>query len=471
MHISNRCLARMAGVSAAGFVGLILSLDQASAGAFAIREQSTVSQGTSYSDAATCGTGKSISHMFFNPAAVTCSKSKSVTETSNSLILPKSEVTTNAAGTNPFTVGLGSPGDIAIDAFVGSSFGATRLTDNIYVGLGISAPYGLRTKADNPHAGVFYGATSEALSVNLTPTIGFNWQDKFSFGAGLQMQYLDVRLTNAIPGLPGVPPAAVGTVELKAEDWDFGFTLGAMFRPFEGTQIGIGYRSRIGHDLDGALRGPLGFFASNPLLAPVALTNAGGLAAQTEVTTPDVVTISLTQKVTDQVTLSASYEWTNWSVFDTFAVTSNQTPTGLTGITLPFEYVDGHLFSVGGEYQYNEKLAVRAGIGYELSPIEDDTRAIRLPDNDRLWLSAGGTYDPTEYLSISGAYSFLTAFDTPIDINAANGNPVFNASAFAGNYSGDVDANVHIFSVSAKVKLDKVPFLKGLFDNGKKGIF
>lgn len=451
-----------------GILSLGLSVEVAFAGAFAIREQSATSQGTSYSDAATCGTGKSISSMYFNPAGVTCADSKSVTESVNSLILPKSEITTNNAGTNPFTIGLGSPGDIGVDAFVGASYGATRLTDNVFLGLAVNAPFGLRTKADVPHAGVFYAATSEVFSLNFNPIIGFNWGDKFSFGAGLQAQYFDVRLTQAIPGLPGVPAAAVGGIELKAEDWGFGFTLGGMFRPFEGTEVGIGFRSGIKHTLDGALRGPVGFFAGNPALAPLALTNSTGLTTEAKIRLPEILTLSLSQEVTDALTLSASYEWTNWSVFDTFDVTSPQTATGATGITLPFEYNDGHFFAVGAEFQAMEKLALRAGIGYEISPIDNSNRAIRLPDDDRLWLSAGATYDPTDYLSFTGAYSFLTTFDTSINITPSN--PIFNASAFAGTYSGSVDASVHILSVSAKVKLDKVPFLKGLLDNGKDSL-
>lgn len=439
------------------------------AGAFAIREQSAHGQGTSFAGAGVCGPHNSISSMYFNPAGVTCVDSKSVTESVNSLILPRSEITTNVAGTNPFTLGLGSPGDIGVDAFVGASYGATRLTENVYLGLAVNAPFGLRTKANFPHAGIFYGATSEVFSLNFNPVIGFNWGDKFSFGGGFQAQYFDVRLTQAIPGLPGIPAPAVGGIELKAEDWGFGFTLGGMFRPFEGTEFGIGFRSGIKHTLNGALRGPLGFFAANPALAPVAATNSGGLAVESKIRLPEMLTLSLTQEVTDALTLSASYEWTNWSVFDTFAVTSTQTPTGTTGVTLPFEYQDGHFFAIGAEYQAMERLALRAGVGYELSPIDESNRAIRLPDDDRLWLSAGATYDATDYLSLTGGYSFLTTFDTSINITPAN--PIFNASAFAGAYSGEVDASVHIVSVSAKIKLDKVPFLKGLLDNGKDSLF
>jgi long-chain fatty acid transport protein len=86
----------------------------------------------------------------------------------------------------------------------------------------------------------------------------------------------------------------------------------------------------------------------------------------------------------------ATIEWTNWSRIGSSVVSGAPVPT-----TLPFQYEDGWLFSLGAEYQWTEQLAVRGGVGYEKSPITDDVRIPLLPDNDRYWLSAGGTYKLT----------------------------------------------------------------------------
>ena len=74
-----------------------------------------------------------------------------------------------------------------------------------------------------------------------------------------------------------------------------------------------------------------------------------------------------------------------------------------------------------------------------------------LPDNDRYWLSVGGTYHGHDenHRSIL-AYSHLFVKDTPINISSA-ANPWFDpASAYAGNVYSHVD----IISVGLKYRWD-----------------
>ena len=81
--------------------------------------------------------------------------------------------------------------------------------------------------------------------------------------------------------------------------------------------------------------------------------------------------------------------------------------------TIPFQYQDGWFFSGGAEYMWNERLTLRGGVGYEKSPITDDVRIPLLPDNDRYWLSIGGTYRLTPKITFDVAYSHLFVKDTP----------------------------------------------------------
>ena len=98
---------------------------------------------------------------------------------------------------------------------------------------------------------------------------------------------------------------------------------------------------------------------------------------------------------------------------------------GATPVALPFQFKDGWFFSVGAEYMWSPALTLRGGVGFEKSPITDDVRMPLLPDNDRLWLSAGGTYQWSPKISFDLAYSHLFVKSTPINITAASGNPWF----------------------------------------------
>ncbi len=138
----------------------------------------------------------------------------------------------------------------------------------------------------------------------------------------------------------------------------------------------------------------------------------------------------------------AGLEWANWSRFDNVVVTGGPAP-----IPLPFLFNDGWFFSAGAEYMWNQQVTLRGGIGWELSPLDDANRSFRLPDDDRLWLSAGASYKANDRYSFDFGYSFLTTFDTQI-VPAAAGGPLGN-----GPFGADVDANVHILSAALKVKL------------------
>ena len=63
---------------------------------------------------------------------------------------------------------------------------------------------------------------------------------------------------------------------------------------------------------------------------------------------------------------------------------------GRTNTTLNANWRDGWFVSIGLEFDYSEALTFRTGIAYEKSPIrEASQRLTAVPDNDRIWLSAG----------------------------------------------------------------------------------
>ena len=399
-------------------------VSEADAGAFAIREQSAYGQGMSFAGAATCG--KSIAGTFWNSAVVTCAQGLDV-EGTLSLILPNTEITTA-----PFPASLlgpgsplffgGDPGDIGENAIVPATTVAYNFDDRWYFGATINGQYGLKTDTRFTHAAQIYGRESEVFSLNVNPVVGYRINDTFAVAAGVQIQYFDVTLSQAV----GIAPTAPSAV-LNGDDIGFGVTAGLLITPTPNTEIGIGFRSAIKHSLEGTLAIPL----------------VARLPIEVDPTLPEMISVGLRHRFTDTFTLLGTVEWTNWSRFGTFNVINQL--NGLPVSQLPFEYRDGWFFALGGEYDWNEHWTFRAGAAWERSPIDDVTRAIRLPDDDRLWLSAGLSYNWSERLRLDFGYSFITTFDTQIRIGP--GNPVYVPPV---TFTADVDANVHILAVGLK---------------------
>ncbi len=113
-------------------------------------------------------------------------------------------------------------------------------------------------------------------------------------------------------------------------------------------------------------------------------------------------------------------------------------------VTIPFQYKDGWFFALGGEYQWSDRLTLRAGAAYEISPIDDRVRIPLIPDNDRVWASIGASWQVWKGFSFDLAYTHIWVQDPSINITAVSGNPWFDGV----NYIGSVNAHVDVLSLA-----------------------
>lgn len=418
-------------------LGALAVASNAQAGGFALREQSTVGLGMAFAGAAAGGAG--VASMFWNPATITMNPGWAG-EQSFTLIAPYAKIkTTGSAIPGVF----GDAGNISQSALLPAGAGSIQLTDRLFVGLVTGAPFGLVTKPNDTWRGELYGRSSRVSSFNATPTIAYKFNDWLSVGAGLQIEYFKTRLNSALPLTAS--PATYPSFGLEGDNTSVGFTAGVTLTPMAGTTIGLGYRSSIEHDLDGTAGAASVFTPSTPIKA--------------KIHTPDMVTLGVSQVINDRFTLNGGVEWTNWSRFGTFPVYNANTgaPYTLLGspVSLAFRYKDGWYFSLGGEYKVDPHWTVRAGLGYEISPIRDETRSVRLPDSNRFHVAVGASYKWSDQLSIDVSYAHLFTGGPKIDI--VPGNPAYNA-AF-GPYHATVDSSVDIVSVGLSYKFDS-PFIK-----------
>ncbi len=413
-------------------VALAASASTAYAGAFSLREQDTVSQGTAFAGSA-AGSG-GLSAIYWNPALLTQHSGINLQQNFSG-IFPQGKITTTGgfgAGA-PFNL-VNSPGDVAQNALLPSGAMSYQVTDKIFVGLTANTPFGLVTKTPFGSANQTYGTSSRIFSLNVTPSVAYRFNDFISVGAGLQVQYFRTVLKSAT-GL-GFPTPA-GSAILKGDDTQVGYTLGATITPFKGTNIGIGYRSGFDNKLSGSLATPA---SVTTISAPVNL--------------PGILSVGLTQDITAQWQAMAGFEWTNWNRFSSFPVTATSGPAaGFVINNLAFGYKDSYYFSAGAAYKYNPNWTFRGGVGYEISPITDTTRATRLPDTDRLWLALGASYQLNDKLTFDASYSH--AFGVGGDkINIVDAsNPAFKAPV---SYTGKVNASVDIFSVGLRYHFGEV---------------
>lgn len=390
-------------------LGALVAASPAFAGSFGLREQSTVGQGMSFAGMA-AGGGDSISGMFWNPAVVN-QVEHFQGEQHVTGIFPSSKIDVDAG--LPF----GDGGDIGKNAALTAGYSAYRLTEDIAVGLSINTPFGLATDPNYTWAGQFQARSSRVRSINASPTIGYRVNDMFSVAVGMQIQWFDIRLRQALP-LAGFP-----TATLRGDDIGVGFTAGMTFKPVEGTEIGVGFRSSIKHNIDGKLQTP-----------------APDVDIKAKVKLPEVVTAGIRQRVTEDLTVLGGVEWTNWSRLGVVDIKNNAGAPAAPSIA--FNYKDGWFASAGVEYAYSPDLKLRTGVGYEWSPINNSNRTARVPDDDRWWLSAGASYNYSEKLGFDLGYSYVFV----------DGKSKLDTTATAGGFIGTAKSDVHIIAAAVRYK-------------------
>ena len=434
----------------------------ASAGGFAVREQSTTTQGMSFAGAAA---HESISSMFWNPAAVTLAD-EFTNESHYAIILGDTEIEADRYEFNGIDIGFApnpgadgtSTGNIAKPALVSSSYLATKITDDIYAGVSLNAPFGLVTEPENRDwAGSLLSRTSDIFNIVGTPTIGVKIAPGVSLAAGVQIGYLE--------GTLKFGSAGAGNVFYNGDDFGLGWTLGATVEPAAGTRIGLGYRSEIEYELEGV-------FGENIAGLPNAFASPR-IAADVELTTPDIFTISLNQAVTQDLRVYATYEWTQWSDFSQLNINATEGAQGSvlapgvpiqagdTIATLNADWDDAWFASIGAEYDYSDRLTLRAGVAYEQSPIQEATqRLTAVPDNDRTWLSFGLSYEAGKILpgilgepgdtTIDFAYTHIIVEDGEIERELISDPDI---TLFADSE----DASVDIISFALRTKFGHEP--------------
>jgi long-chain fatty acid transport protein len=459
-----RASVNLVAITSAAAAAIGFSVIKAQAGGIFLHAQSAYFMGTSWAGVA--AGGPSASAMFWNPATITQQGLGLTTEVDAAVVFPHTDISPIAA-TSPTGVSLvpfGRSGNLSGEAFIPSSYYVYGLNNWISFGLAVNSPFGLKTDPNPLWAGMFRSHESSVFTLNATPTLAFKLADWLSVGAGAQIEYFKAKLYSAFPGsgatgpFPLLAPIAPDELRIDGDSWDVGFTAGVTITPTPWTTIGVGYRSRIDHGIEGDIFRPA--FVAPVVVPPFGLIPVGFPAAFVNFTAtvplPDIATASIRQKITESFTLLATVEWENWSRLGRIPVTTNP-PGPIPGIPtqFAFEWRDGWLVSGGVEYQWTAQVAVRAGIGWERSPVTDRNRETRLPDADRLWVGAGATYKWNEQLWLDFAYSHIFFDDAAINLTAASGNPAFNPGT--GSFVGTANAQVDFLSVALRYRFFPLP--------------
>ncbi len=370
----------------------------ASAAAFQLWEQNASGLGTAYAGSA--AVADNASTVFFNPAGMTqlpgIHLSGGVTG-----IGPSYKFKNGGSSGDPLATG-GNGGNAGSWAAVPNLYVSWQLSPKLFLGLGISAPFGLATEYENSNwIGRVQSIKSEITTVNYNPSIAYRLNDKISLGFGVNYQTIDAELTSL-------------NSQLQGDDSAWGWNAGALFTLSPAMRVGVSYRSAIDYRLEGTANDVL------PIRADVKL--------------PDTFILSVWQQVSDRWEAMGDLSYTRWNTLQSLNVTSAN--SGALVALENFNYGNSWRLAWGAAYKSSDALKLKFGFAYDRSPVSDANRTARVPDNDRLWLSLGSQWNTGKTGKFDLGYAYLYVRDTSIEQNK-------NGSTLRGEY----DSSAHLIGL------------------------
>lgn len=415
----------------------------ASAAGFQLLEQNGSGLGNAYAGSAAAAADAST--IFFNPAGLTYLSGPQLVAAVNAIDVDTRFSNRNSTNPALITVQGGNGGQAGDLAFVPSLYFSLPLNSQWSVGLGVNAPFGLKTEYDNDWRGRFHAVTSDVKTLNINPTVAFKVNEKVSLGAGVSWQRLDARLTSRVDTSAvvfsnggGVVPNAESFAELKGDDTAWGYNLGAMYQVSEATRLGLSYRSAIKYTVTGKAT------FQNPTLGGLpGLIVAGALYngnIKLDIKLPDTWIFSGEHKLNDRWELLGDVSWTGWAKIP--KLDAIRTDGALAGTTLSHtqeNWRNTWRVAIGANYQYSDTLKLRMGTAYDQSPVDKDNyRTPRLPDNNRWWLSFGAQYKLSKAGVLDVGYAHLFIRDSTIS-NNGQGVDTASKGLIDGKYESSVD--------------------------------
>ncbi|MCJ8167176.1 outer membrane protein transport protein [Pontibacter sp. E15-1] len=330
--------------------------------------------------------------IFFNPGAMSFMRENGVTigaSLINSRIAYRAPEPTNttALADNDF----GTPFQV---------YGVFGINEKIKVGLGIYTPFGSGVRWGEEWNGKYGLNEIDLKAVYFQPTVSYQITDQLGIGVGFVVATGGVNLQRVLPvqGQDGQE----GSIELDGgAETAYGFNAGVYFEPTEQLSIGINYRSKVDIKVnDGSVT-----FRNIPASAMGNFPDGTEFSASLPM--PSTLSLGVGFKPTDQLTLAVDVSRVQWSAYENLRFDFTQPVAGSTVSESDRKYEDAMIYRIGGEYQLNEALALRAGAYYDQTPVQDGYLTPETPDSDSRGLSVGVGYKVSDNFSLDASFLYI----------------------------------------------------------------
>jgi long-chain fatty acid transport protein len=275
------------------------------------------------------------------------------------------------------------------------------LSEKLLIGIAAYVPTGTGAKWDGEDLKVLtknvaYEWQSFMAVITVSPVIAYKFNDMFSVGATLNLDY----------GMMKIKRGSLGQYSEDLSGFAFGATIGAMIKPIDRLSIGLTLRTPVKAKFSGEAE----------MAGAAAVGQSTKSDAEREATMPLWLGLGISFKATDKLTINADAQYTNWKKVATIGITYDNAAWQAfkthpqLGAAFNNDFVlnweDKIQYRVGMEYAVSNKLALRAGYYYDPSPSPAETLNILLPEIAYNAITAGLGYK-SEKITIDLCLEYL----------------------------------------------------------------
>lgn len=410
----------------------------ASASGFQLTEQNASGLGNAYAGQA--ADAENASTVFFNPAGMTQLQDREISG-GVAAIGPSFHFHDKGSSVGALQ-GTGEGGNAGGWAALPNGYLSWALSKDLYVGVGVGAPFGLKTEYDNPWVGAAQSTMFEVKTYNVNPSIAYRVNDQVSLGFGVNWQRVEATYERQVATNTAL--LANSPLKLTLDDDSWGWNLGALFTLSPSTKVGVTYRSAVQYHTTGKI---------DVTGSDTNTNRAASSDAKADIKLPDTFSLAVTQQLSDKWQMLGDVTWTGWSSIPKVDIVraSNTAlyipgvagqPAGAVAQVLDTDFRDTWRVGLGATYKYDDAWKIKYGVAYDQTPVKgESTRLVSMPDNDRVWFSLGTQYAVNKASKLDLGISYIYIRDSKIDNDQ---RVIAGSAASRGRVTGEYSGNIWI---------------------------
>ncbi|EEW10765.1 outer membrane protein transport protein [Vibrio mimicus] len=322
--------------------------------------------------------------------------------------------------------------DFAHDAVIPNFYLSHQLNEQVVLGFALGTNYGMETDLGTEFAASHFGNQASVISKEANLNIAYQILPQLSIGGGVRYVMGEGHFGATAPAKNALKlPQGTTLKYMEGEDNSWGWQVGTAWQINEDHRLGFAYKSEVMMDFEGHAEG-ITYGAYKPGMMSIALPATAELASF--------------HQLNEQWAIHASLNWTDWSSFKELTAVFPEK----SDLIKSENWEDNYRFAIGTTYQYDAKLALRAGVAYDTSAVDDKNRTATIPETDRAWVSLGASYVATPQLTLDAGFTYIFAKDATISEPRDDSDKP--SALIGGAFDANVTGNVWLIGVQANYR-------------------